>query len=199
MDDEIKMKAFRNYILTMALTTLLVSGISAQAQIPNGTPGTDSKQGRFGSNPKSEPASKLPGKPSALNPATLRLMEMIEKKNRELKKRETGLLLREKNLELLEQKVRADLKKIEDALIRSEEQVGIKRDLIEKNIISLVKIYSAMKPQEASTLLENLDQAIAIQIISRMKSKVAGKIMGKMDTRVAKNISESIAGKPKNR
>jgi len=107
--------------------------------------------------------------------------------------------LREKNLETLEQKVRADLKKIEDALIRSEEHVGIKRDLIEKNINSLTKVYSAMKPREAATLLESLDQGIAIQIISRMKSKVAGKILGKMKTRVAKNISESIAGKPKNR
>lgn len=193
------MRTFRNYIITMALTTLLVSGVSVQAQPPAGEPGADLKQGHSGLNPNSKSPSKLPGKPSALNPATLRLMEMIEKKNWELKKRETGLLLREKNLELLEQKVRADLKKIEDALIRSEEQVGIKRDLIEKNIIALVKIYSAMKPQEASTLLENLDQAIAIQIISRMKSKVAGKIMGKMDTRVAKNISESIAGKPKSR
>ena len=126
-------------------------------------------------------------------------MELIEKKNRELKKREAELLLREKNLESLEQKVRADLKKIETALIRSEEQVGIKRDLIEKNVNSLVKVYSAMKPQEAATLLESLDQGIAIQIISRMKSKVAGKILGKMKIRVAKHISESIAGKPGNR
>lgn len=193
------MKAFRNYILTMALTALLASGVSVQAQSTVGKPGDDLKQSRSGSDPNSKPASKLPGKLSALNPETLRLMEMIEKKTRELKKRETELLLREKNLELLKQKVRADLKKIEDALIRSEEQVGIKRNLIEKNINALVKIYSAMKPQEASTLLESLDQAIAIQIISRMKSKVAGKIMGKMDTRVAKNISESIAGKPKDR
>jgi len=84
MDDEITMRAFRNYILTIALITLLASGISVQAQIPDGTPGADSKQGRSGSNLKSEPSPKLPGKPSALNPETLRLMEMIEKKNREV-------------------------------------------------------------------------------------------------------------------
>ena len=188
----------RNNILPIALLliVLMASGVFAQTQNPAGN--KVSKPGAPGANARGEVSapSKLPMKPSALNPETLRLMEMIEKKNRELKKREAELLLREKNLEALEQKVRADLKKIEDALIRSEEQVGIKRDLIEKNVNSLTKVYSAMKPQEAATLLESLDQGIAIQIISRMKSKVAGKIMGKMNTRVAKNISESIAGKP---
>ena len=191
------MRPIRNYILPIPLILIVVLGVSAQAQNQTGTPGAVSKQGAPGSNLKE--AGKLPRKPSALNPETLRLMEMIEKKHRELKKREAELLLREKNLEALEQKVRADLNKIEEALIRSEELVGIKRDLIEKNVISLMKVYSAMKPQEAATLLESLDQAIAIQIISRMKSKVAGKILGKMNTRVAKNISESIAGKPRKR
>jgi len=197
------MNPIRNKILPilLSLIVLLASGVSAQSQYPTGNTGTDLKQGGPGSNAKGEvsSSSKLPRKPSALNPETLRLMELIEKKNRELKKREAELLLREKNLESLEQKVRADLKKIETALIRSEEQVGIKRELIEKNVNSLVKVYSAMKPQEAATLLESLDQGIAIQIISRMKSKVAGKILGKMNIRVAKHISESIAGKPRNR
>jgi len=188
-----------NLPIILLMAVLLALGVSAQAQNPTGNTGADSKQRSPGSNAKDEVSSRLPMKPSALNPETLRLMELIEKKNRELKKREAELLLREKNLESLEQKVRADLNKIEEALIRSEEQVGIKRDLIEKNVNSLAKVYAAMKPKEAATLLESLDQGIAIQIISRMKSKVAGKILGKMNTRVAKNISESIAGKPRKR
>jgi len=143
--------------------------------------------------PKEKP--RLPQKASSLNPETLRMIEMIEKKSRELKKREQELLLREENLKLLEEKVRADLKKIEEALARSEEQVGIKRDLIEKNVKSLVKVYSAMKATEAAPLLESMDEAIAIQIISRMKSKIAGKVLARMNKQVAKTISEKIAGK----
>lgn len=137
----------------------------------------------------------LPANTSPLNPETLRLIEMIEKKNRNLKKREEDLLLRERNLKLLGEKVRADLDKIEEALRRSEEQVGIKRDLIEKNVKSLVKVYSAMKPAEAATLLEKMDEGIAIQILSRMKSKTAGKVMAKMNTKVARTLTEKIAGK----
>lgn len=52
-----------------------------------------------------------------------------------------------------------------------------------------------MKPDQAATLLENLDEAVAIQLISRMKSKTAGAVLGRMNTKTAKRISEKIAGK----
>lgn len=68
--------------------------------------------------------------------------------------------------------------------------MGIKRDLIDKNVNNLVKVYSAMKSAEAARLLETLDEGVAIQIVSRMKSKTAGSVLGKMDTKVAKRISE---------
>ena len=138
---------------------------------------------------------QLPTRPASVSPETLRLLEMIERKNRELKKREEELLLKEKNLEALEKKVLSDLQKIEDALARSEEMVGIRKDLIEKNVKALVKAYSNMKPVQAAALLEEMDEGTAIIIISRMKSRVAGKVLGAMNTRIAKNISEKIAGK----
>ena len=138
---------------------------------------------------------QLPTQPASVTPETLRLLEMIERKNRELKKREEELLLKEKNLRELEKKVLSDLQKIEEALARSEEMVGIKKDLIEKNVKALVKAYSNMKPVQAAALLERMDEGIAIIIISRMKSRTAGKVLGAMNTKVAKNISEKIAGK----
>ena len=109
------------------------------------------------------------------------------------------MLLKEKNLEALEKKVLSDLQKIEEALARSEEMVGIRKDLIEKNVKALVKAYSNMKPVQAAALLERMDEATAIIIISRMKSRVAGKVLGVMNTRIAKNITEKIAGKKKDK
>lgn len=144
--------------------------------------------------PTTEPP-QLPTQPASVSPEMLRLLEMIERKNRELKKREEELFLKEKNLEALRAKVLADLGKIEEALARSEEMVGIKKDLIEKNVRSLVQAYSNMKPAQAAALLENMDQGIAIIIVSRMKSRDAGKVLGAMNTRIAKGISEKIAGK----
>ncbi|GJL79643.1 MAG: hypothetical protein NPINA01_26320 [Nitrospinaceae bacterium] len=139
----------------------------------------------------------LPGPVPGVSPETFRMIEMIEKKNRDLKRREAEIALKEKRLQTLEQKIGQDLKKIEDAIARSQEQIGIQKDLIKKNVEGLIKAYSAMKPQEAANLLEALNEDLAIQILSGMKSKVAGKVFSKLDVKVAKNISEKLAGQKK--
>ena len=187
--------------LTLGAVALGLSlAIPAWAQKADEKPAEETKAPQFEEDQEAAlvpPPTKpeLPPPPPSLNPETLRMMEMIERKNRELRQREENLALREKNLKTLEAKVREDLKKIEEALARSEELVGIKRDLIEKNVNNLVKVYSTMKPDQAATLLEALDEGVAIQILSRMKSKTAGAVLGRMKTEVAKRISEKIAGK----
>lgn len=137
---------------------------------------------------------QFPNEISTINPETLRLIEIIERKNKDLQKREAELLAKEENLKTLEKKIREDLQKIEEAMVRSEELAGAKKGMIEKNINALSKVYSSMKPARAAAILETVDEAIALQIISRMKSKVSGKILGKMKKSVAKSISERLAG-----
>ncbi|MDA0690922.1 MAG: hypothetical protein O3A78_06870 [Nitrospinae bacterium] len=139
----------------------------------------------------------LPGPVPGVNPETFRMIEMIEKKNRDLKQREAEIALKEQRLQTLEQKIGQDLKKINDAITRSQEQIGIQKNLIKKNVDGLIKAYSSMKPQEAATLLEALNEDLAIQILAGMKSKIAGKVFSKLDVTVAKNISEKLAGQRK--
>jgi flagellar motility protein MotE (MotC chaperone) len=137
---------------------------------------------------------KLPSQNSVLNPETLRLLEMIEKKNNEIQRREEELRIKEEQLKNLEQKLLADLKKIDEVVAKSQEQLGIRKDLVDKNINSLVKVYSTMKPDEAATLLGVLEEDVSLQIISKMKSKTAGQVLSRMDKKIAKNISEKLAG-----
>ena len=140
---------------------------------------------------------KLPDQASAVNPEAFRMIEMIESKNRELKKREEELVAKEQQLKTLEQKISADLQKIDNALTKSQEQLGLQKELVKENIDSLIKVYSTMKPEEAATLLEAIDENLALQIISGMKSKIAGQVLSRLDVKVAKNISEKLAGKVK--
>ncbi|VAX31407.1 hypothetical protein MNBD_NITROSPINAE05-577 [hydrothermal vent metagenome] len=137
----------------------------------------------------------LPAPVPGISPETFRMIEMIEKKNRDLKRREAQITLKEQRLKTLEENILKDLQKIEDAIARSEAQIGIQKNLIKENVAGLIKAYSAMKPQEAAKLLEVINENLAIQIISGMKSKVAGKVLSKLNVRVAKNISEKLAGK----
>lgn len=138
---------------------------------------------------------KLPQQAPAISPETFRMIAMIERKNTELKKREEELRVKEQQLNALERKISQDIQKIEDALARSQEQIGLQKDLIQENVDSLIKVYSSMKPAEAATLLEAINEDLALQIISGMKSKIAGQVLSQLDVKVAKNISEKLAGK----
>ena len=138
--------------------------------------------------------SKLPKRSKSISLETLRMMEKIEIKTRELKKREEEIRIREDQLKTLEAKLKQDLQKIETALKKSKELMNVSTDLREENLNSLVKIYSAMRPDDAAPLVAALDEKIAIQILSRMKSKIAGKVMGKLETSAAKKLSEKIVG-----
>ena len=140
---------------------------------------------------------QLPGSAPAVSPETFRMIETIENKNRELKKREEELRLKEVRLQALEAKVRKDLEKIEKSLSESKEQMGIQDEKTKENVEALIKVYSSMKPEEAANLVEAIDEDLALKIVSGMKSKIAGQVLSKLDVKVAKRISEKLAGKRK--
>ena len=140
---------------------------------------------------------QLPGQVPGVSPETFRMIETIENKNRELKKREEELSIKEVRLEALEAKVRKDLEKIEKSISESKEQMGLQDKKTKENVAALIKVYSSMKPEEAANLVEAIDEDLALKIVSGMKSKIAGQVLSKLDVQVAKRISEKLAGKSK--
>ena len=142
---------------------------------------------------------QLPGQMPAVSPEafseTFRMIETIESKNRELKKREEELRIKQTRLEALEAKVRKDLDKIEKNISESKKQMGIQDEKTKENVEALIKVYSSMKPEDAANLVEAIDEGLALQIISGMKSKIAGQVLSNLDVKVAKRISENLAGK----
>ena len=138
---------------------------------------------------------QLPGQMPAVSPETFRMIETIENKNRELKKREEELRIKQTRLEALEAKVRKDLNKIEKNISESKKQMGIQDEKTKENVEALIKVYSSMKPEDAANLVEAIDEGLALQIISGMKSKIAGQVLSNLDVKVAKRISENLAGK----
>jgi flagellar motility protein MotE (MotC chaperone) len=140
---------------------------------------------------------QLPGQVHGVSPETFSMIETIENKNRELKKREEELRIKEVRLEALEAKVRKDLEKIEKSISESKEQMGLQDEKTKENVAALIKVYSSMKPEEAANLVEAIDEDLALKIVSGMKSKIAGQVLSKLDVQVAKRISEKLAGKSK--
>ena len=137
----------------------------------------------------------LPTEMPAVNPETFRMIETIEKKSRELKLREEELRIKELKIKAIEAKVNKDLEKIEKGLSQSKQQLGDQDKKNKKNVEALIKVYSSMKPGEAANLIEAIDEDLALKIVSGMKSKIAGKVLSQLDVKVAKRISETLAGK----
>ena len=137
----------------------------------------------------------LPTEMPAVNPETFRMIETIEKKSQELKLREEELRIKELKIKAIEAKVNKDLEKIEKGLSQSKQQLGDQDKKNKKNVEALIKVYSSMKPGEAANLIEAIDDDLALKIVSGMKSKIAGKVLSQLDVKVAKRISETLAGK----
>ena len=141
----------------------------------------------------------LPTKMPPVKPETFRMFETIEKKNKELKRREEELKIKEEKIKAIEAKVSKDLEKIEKKISSSKQQLGMQNEKKKENVQTLVKVYSSMKPGEAAKLIEAIDEDLALKIVSGMKSKIAGQVLSQLDVKVAKRISETLAGKTKDK
>lgn len=185
------------FIPGLYLSENLESGV-AHAQVKQ----IDDKAGEVRGETKALPVEveekekiQLPDQVPPVSPETFRMIEIIENKNRELKKKEEELRLKEVRLQALEAKVRKDLEKIEKSILESKAQIGAQDEKTKENVDALIKVYSSMKPEEAANLVEAIDEDLALQIVSGMKSKIAGQVLSKLDVKVAKRISEKLAGK----
>jgi flagellar motility protein MotE (MotC chaperone) len=83
----------------------------------------------------------------------------------------------------------ATLTKIRDD-IRAEQSK--KKAAEEQQFKHLIKVYSAMKPQNAADLIERLDIKLAIRLLSKMKGDDVGKILSFVKVEKAAKISEGI-------
>jgi len=148
---------------------------------------------------KKEPkkAPSVSRRPQSVNVETLRLIERIETKTKELKKREEAIALKEQQLKDLEKKIKTDLKKIEESIRKGQNLIGLSEQLNQENLVNLVKIYSSMPPANAALLIGALDSRIVIPLISRMKSKIAAQILSQMDPKAVKVISEKLVNPAK--
>ncbi|PIR00520.1 MAG: hypothetical protein COV66_06335 [Nitrospinae bacterium CG11_big_fil_rev_8_21_14_0_20_45_15] len=190
--------SFFALLWSLGATGIILTSNKAYAQeavTPNPDKVSNQEEDIQGEDKNSGVVIKLPEQRSVISPETFRMIEMIEKKNRELQQKEEELKNRELQLKKLELKLREDLQKINLALAKSDEQLGLKDERTRQNIDSLIKVYSSMKPEEAASILEALDEDLAIKIISGMKSQTAGQVLSQLNVKIAKTISERLAGK----
>lgn len=104
------------------------------------------------------------------------------------------LAARRQALEILERDLEAKLDSLEELRKETEASLKAQREEQTEDLQTLVKLYEAMKPQNAARLLEELPVDLATKVLSTMKARGAGKILNVVKPARAVQISRRMAG-----
>ena len=118
------------------------------------------------------------------------------KKKAELEEEEESLSKKRAELLTIQEEINNKIKLLEQLRNDIRAEMEKKRTIERQKMKHLIKAYSAMKPQKAASLIEKLDLAFAIELLSEMKGDVAGTILSFVDVTKAAKISEGLARRP---
>lgn len=129
--------------------------------------------------------------------ATAALIKAIEQRNTELSKREAHVAVRERQLQEMEKEVSGMLERytlLRDEVERKQKQLD---EAQEQKYQTLAKTYAAMPPEEASARIEQMEESLALNILSRSKPKIAAKFLSGVTPAKAAKLSLRLV-KPSN-
>ena len=127
-------------------------------------------------------------------PEELSFFSKLNERKKELDLREGELTKLEEELQKRKLELDEKLKQLES--MRSEISKTLKTRVAsdQEKVDKLVQVYSTMKPQQASKIIETLDEDLAVEILDKMKKKSAAEILNMMDAKKARRLSELSTG-----
>ncbi len=131
--------------------------------------------------------------PVDITPEDIELLESLTKRREQLEARDREIDLREKLLAAAEDRVDAKVEELKELQETVESLIAKLDGEQEDKIKSLVKIYEQMRPKDAARIFDELDMAVLLDVIDRMREAKAAAIMGKMDSDKAKSLTILLA------
>lgn len=138
-------------------------------------------------------ANAAPEQPSG---ADLEVLQSLALRRDQLDQRAAELDMREKLLMATEDRIKErveDLKKIE-ASIKS--MIVQQDDKQAEEMAKLVKVYETMKPKEAATIFDSLDQKVLMSVVSKMATGKLAPVLAAMTPDKAKQLTVLLATRP---
>jgi len=122
------------------------------------------------------------------------LFTKLEERKKQLDAREAALNKLDEELQKQKEDLEKRLAALEDvrAKIATKLEGKVKSDGDKVNL--LVSVYSNMKPAQAATIIQGLNEDLAVEVLAKMKNKNAAEILNMMDPEKAKHLSERFAG-----
>ena len=126
---------------------------------------------------------------------SLEILESIKKQRMELMKREEDIREKEKRLKEVKSTVDKRITELQELRTKLENLLDQLKEKDKERFKHLVKVYEAMRPEEAGPLISTMDDKIAIRIFSEMNNKKAAKILPFIEPEKATKISEALIKK----
>ena len=173
---------------------------SARAAAQEGTPAKPAG-GKAPIEGKSPASAAVPSKPEvtkepavpAPSEAELALLSDLRARKKVLDERAAALDARDGLLAAAEHRLSERLDQLTALQTKLEQLDQTRRERDEANWRSMVKTYETMRPRDAAAIFNDLDQAVMLQVLDRMKEAKAGAILAAMQPERARLATTELA------
>ena len=137
-----------------------------------------------------------PALPSGAPPVTdseRAVLQELRQRRAELEAREARAAAREQLMAAAEHRLATRLDELTALQAKLEALDQARRQRDDSNWQGLVRLYESMKPRDAATIFNELDMAVLLPVVDRMKEAKAAAIMAAMDPAKARTVTTSLA------
>ncbi|MDP5110382.1 MAG: Rnase Y domain-containing protein [Rickettsiaceae bacterium] len=138
---------------------------------------------------KSIEAEQKGGLINNLTRSEMELLKELSKRRETLDKEKADLNVREQVLKATENKIDKKVSELKTLQTQLEELMKQYEQKENSKILSLVKIYEAMKPKDAAKIFNELEMPVLLKVVSNMKEIKVAPVIASMDPVKARELS----------
>ncbi|MBR9973210.1 MotE family protein [Magnetospirillum sulfuroxidans] len=143
--------------------------------------------------PRPEQQASVPSDTGAFSPTELDVLQKLQERRGTLDARERDIERRESLQKAAENQIERKITEMKTLQSTIEGLLRQYNDQEDSKMRSLVKIYENMKPKDAAKIFEQLEMAIMLEVVERMKEQKVAPILAEMDPTKARNLTSELA------
>jgi flagellar motility protein MotE (MotC chaperone) len=125
------------------------------------------------------------------------VLTSLTKRRKQLDEREQELAMRQNVISAAEHRVDTKISELQALQAEIQKLLGQRDAEEQKQIASLVKTYSAMKPRDAARIFDTLDEDVRIAVAQQMKPDVLAPVLSAMQSDQAQKLTLKLANRLK--
>ncbi len=132
---------------------------------------------------------------AGLSEAELNVYMKLAERSKLLDKRESEIATKEGLLEVSQKKLDQRIATLQALKDEIQSLLGQLDEQEEQQMQALTKLYNSMKPKAAAKIFTSLDEAVLLQVASRMKADTLAKVMAAMPPQKASALTAALAAR----